>query len=582
MPTGAIVNSSVIWDTYSLQGQEYNSSLLDADESLIQVNSPELVKDSIFWYGPYWMLQAFARVLGGFETTFNPNPTANTSGRTRSFYDLFYNRIHYDPAVMRLGQLLNEQTRDVSVWNAFFEPRELRSVVEIDGEGLELGIDYFPQIYAPLEEKTYPLSVSVEGPPSIDATYIFEWDHAMHNYHVTGERIVVLSFAPDLSQDYVERLTWYGTITSAYSGKEQRMSLSDDPKLAYEYRVQVQDNEAQRFDSIIWGWQNRVFAVPIWPAYTYTSENLAVGSTTVYVESTELREFVVDGLAIIMADAAIYEAVEIREVHEDRLILKKPLQRRWTKRVPVLPAKAMRMQREIEYSGPVANFKEANLGLISDATEPLIKMAWQKFYRDKPVLDFSPDMVDGLQGSYTRNMLWQEGEYSLPVVIDKSGVGTPRQTWRFTFDSFEEIQRFKSLLGDLRGTIGEFWASTWTPDMTIRSPIQINGNSFYVDEAQLGNMYFDRRGRKHLAIYLRDGTVYYREIISVSVGSAEYPGTELVVIDEPIPRYVEPYMVKMISYLAICRFENESFEFVWKTRDFAHLGVTVRTLTDAL
>ena len=141
MPTGAIVNSSVIWDTYSLQGQEYNSSLLDADESLIQVNSPELVKDSVFWYGPDWMLQAFARVLGGFETTFNPNPTANTSGRTRSFYDLFYNRIHYDPAVMRLGQLLNEQTRDVSVWNAFFEPRELRSVVEIDGEGLELGID---------------------------------------------------------------------------------------------------------------------------------------------------------------------------------------------------------------------------------------------------------------------------------------------------------------------------------------------------------------------------------------------------------------------------------------------------------
>lgn len=582
MPDGVVVSAQVLWGQLQMVPGGHNHTADRQDDYSALIAYPEMVQDSFFWYTEQLIRQAFARTWGGFETTFNPTLVKAGNSRTRSFFDLFYNRIHYDPAVMRLGQLLNEQTRPISVWNAFFVPRVMEGVTEIDAEGLFLDIDGFPQNFAPLEEKTYNLSVSVEGPPSINAMYIFEWDFAMHNYRVTGERIVVLAFAPDLSQEFVERLTWYGTINAAYTGREQRMALTDDPKLAYEYRIQAQDGDAQRLDSILWGWQNRMFAVPIWPSYTYTSEHITQGSTTLYVESTHLREFAEDGLAIILADASLYEAVEIREVHPDRLILKKPMQRSWTRKVPVLPARAMRMQREIDYTGPVANFKEVNLGLSSDMTEPTIPLAWLTHYRDLPVLDFSPDMIDGLQGSYSRNMLWLEGEYSQPIVIDKSGVGTPKQVWKLTFESYEEVQRFKSLLGHLKGTTGEFWASTWTPDMTIRSPIQLNGNSFFVDEAQLGNMYFDRRGRKHLMILLRDGTTYYREIISVAEGSEEFPGSELVVVDEPIPRFIQPAMVKQISFLSRSRFENESFEITWLTQNFASVGVTVRNLTDGI
>ena len=57
-------------------------------------------------------------------------------------------------------------------------------------------MDYgdLPSVFAPLQEKTFNISVSVEGPPSIDATYTFEWDNGSYPYRVTGERLVVLAF----------------------------------------------------------------------------------------------------------------------------------------------------------------------------------------------------------------------------------------------------------------------------------------------------------------------------------------------------------------------------------------------------
>jgi len=180
--------------------------------------------------------------------------------------------------------------------------------------------------------------VSVDGPPTINASYLFTWDNQVNTYQVTGERLVVFAFPPDPSKDFTERLKWYGTINPAYSGKEQRMSLSERPKVSYNYRVQVMDNELQRFDAIMWGWQNRAFAVPVWNSYTYTSQAIGQGTTTLFVEDTANREFAVDSVAIIFAGPEMYEAVEIQEVQADRLLLKKPVQSSWTRKVAVLPA----------------------------------------------------------------------------------------------------------------------------------------------------------------------------------------------------------------------------------------------------
>ena len=581
MATGKLVAAGPIHGPAALTTALYNPTLERRDTTQTQKPSGALAVGQAVW-AERLPLGAPDRRLGGFETTHNQYTVSAGGSRARSFYDLFYERIHYDPAVMRLGQLLNEQTRPLWIWNAYFEVRTLNAVVEINNEGVDLDYGVVPQAFLPLQQKVFNVSISVEGPPSINASFIFQWDNSTYTWRVDGERLVVFGYEPTLTSAFVERYSWYGTVNQAYNGKEQRMSLNDLPKISYTYRVQVMDRELQLFNAHLWGWQNRVWAVPVWNSYAYTAERVAAGDTVVHVQSTAGREFKDEGLAVIFASAELYEAVEVLEVHPTHLVLKKPTQMSWTRRVKVLPVRNMRMNREIGYASPVANLREVDIGFISEAGETVQAVVLGDSYKAAPVLAQWPDTSGPMSGSYTRNMDWDEGEYSLPLVVDKSGVGTPKQVWQYTFDSREEVAKFKAFLQDLRGTTGEFWAYSWAPDLYLHSIVEPGAGFILVQEAQQVNMYFDRRGRSDIVIILRDGSHIRRGIANVGPAPADAPGSELFILDAPIDRRIRPQDVYLICYMTLSRFENEAFEFNWKTEDWASLSVMIKGLTDGV
>lgn len=583
MATGKLVSAQILYDTAVINNAEYNDSLEKRDTTQTQKPGDQLAVGQAIWANKLPDNGLYRR-LGGFETTFNPFWTSNGRGRVKSFYDLFYERIHYDPAILRLGQLLNEETRPLYVWNAYFETRTLNAVTEVNNEGVHLDYGAVPQTFNPLQQKLFNVSVLVEGPPQIRASFVFEWDNGEYAWRVEGERLVVFGYEPTTTAAFIERYSWYGTVQQAYSGKEQRMSLNDVPKISYTYRVQVLDRELQLINAHIWGWQNRVWAVPVWNSYTRISERVAVGDTVINVEETAGREFYDGGLALIYASAELCEAIEILEVSPTQLVLKKPVTKTWTALVKVVPIRNMRMNREIAFTTPVANFREIDVGFISEAGELPAEVEWGDYYDGLPVLGEWPDTSGPMTGTYSRNMDWDEGEYSLPLVIDKTGVGTVRRVWQYTFDSKAAIARFKSFLQSLRGTTGEFWAYSWTPDMDLAYPIEPGFDFMLVKEAQHVNMFFDRRGRSDLVIVLRDGTHIRRRIRQVSLPPEDYPGTEMFLFTEPITddRVIRPEDVYFICYLTRSRFENEAFEFNWKTEAWASISLMVRELTDAV
>ena len=582
MPDGSVVRATVKTGALALVGQDYSDSLLQQDSPTTLFPSGLIAAPVNGRWTQGHLSASIARREGGFETSHNPIKTANGNKRAKSFYDLFYNRIHFDPATLALGQLLNSETRYLSVWNGYFEPRTLESVAETDAEGLELRVGDTPQVFAPLQQKTYEVGVSLEGPPSIDASFQFLWDNQTTQYRVTGDRLVVFAFAPNPTADFTERFSWYGTIFTAYSGKEQRMDLSGSPKVSYTYQVQLLDEEVQRWESMMWGWQNRTFAVPIWNSYAYTSQRIGAGATTIDVTSTADREFAAGGLAVIWAGPELFETVQIEEVGATYLRLKKPTQLPWTKRVHVMPLRIMRMAREIQYTGEVANFRNVSASFSADAGEKMPTLAWATTYQGFPVLDFSPDMAGNLSGSWQRNADWTDGEYSLPLVVDRSGLGTPRATWQFTFSTKHEVWAFKALLGQLAGTVGQFWSSSWSPDMTLVAEVQQGSNSFFVRDALNATMFSNSKGRDTIEIVLRSGAIYRRKITARGVAQGQMQGAEVITIDSPLPVRILPYQVLRISYLTLSRFENEAFELVWKTEDFASMSVQLKGLTDGV
>ena len=582
MSDGATVKAVVKSGALALVEQDYSSSLLQQDEAATLFPRDAIAAPIKATWAAGHVRSSAGRRPGGFETSHNPVTNSNGNKRAKSFYDLFYNRIHFDPATLALGQLLNSETRYINVWNGYFEPRTLLSIAESDGEGVELRVGETPQMFAPLQQKTYEVGVSLEGPPSIDASYQMEWDNQVTRYRITGDRLVVFAFAPNTTADFTERFSWYGTIFKAYSGKEQRMDLSGGPKVSYSYQVQLLDEEVQRWESMMWGWQNRTFAVPIWNSYAYTSQRIGTGATTVDVTSTEYREFLAGGLAVIWAGPELFETVQIEEVGPTYLRLKKPTQKSWTKRVHVIPLRIMRMAREIQYTGEVANFRNVSASFSADAVEEVPAMAWATTYQGFPVLDFSPDMSGNLSGSWERNADWTDGEYSLPLVVDRSGLGTPRFTWQFTFASKREIWQFKALLATLAGTVGQFWSSSWSPDMYILAEIKQGSNSFFVREAFNATMFSNSKGRDTIEIVLRNGTIYRRKILARGASDGQVKGSEVITIDEALPVRILPQQVLRVSYLTLSRFENEAFEMLWKTEDFVTMSAQLKGLTDGV
>lgn len=579
MAEGALVAAEMVWSDKALQGQDYSASL-DKNQSVGRQAGLQLVKDHAEVVAASLPIVGGYASGGGYGKLYPAGGISDGGLRTKNFYDIFYERIHYDPAVMSLGQLLGAQSREVRVWNAFFEAKTLNTVVGVDAEGLLLDTGAMPQVYNPLQQRIYPLSVALDGPPIINARFIFTWEDQVDQYRVDGTRLVVLAYPPNLEKDYAESLTFYGTIIESYTGKQQCAALTDEPKISYSYSTQVMDEEMQRFEALLWGWQNRAFAVPVWSSYTYTSQGVGAGSQVLFLEETSYREFSVDGVAVIFASPEVYEAVEVSEIHSDRLVLKKPLQNSWTARVPVMPARTMRMASQVDYAGPVANFKEFSLKLYSESEELQGLEPWSTYYKGLPVLDFSPDMGGGLQGSFSRNQAFQDGEYSLPLVVDRSGLGTPRQIWQFTFASRHEQYRFKALLSEIKGGTREFWIPSWSPDFTLKAEVPEGAMIVQVANSLHSTMYFDRTGRDHLVFILRDGTMLFRRIVSASGGGAD-PTAELLTLDAEMPRIL-PHQVRCISFLSRSRFENETFDFVWKTGSFVPMRAMIRNLTDAL
>ena len=93
--------------------------------------------------------------------------------RGPSFADDFYNRIHVTPNPINVGNLLAEDTRFITVWNAFFDQKQLLSVInETDTSGITLtGPFPEPTEFQELEDRIYTLTVSLNGSPLIDATF---------------------------------------------------------------------------------------------------------------------------------------------------------------------------------------------------------------------------------------------------------------------------------------------------------------------------------------------------------------------------------------------------------------------------
>ncbi len=136
----------------------------------------------------------------------------------------FYGRIHISPSRFALGNVLTDTNVQFEIWNGFFTPQNLNSILEFGTSSLTLNQPtppgVAPTILPTLGSFTYDVDVDELGPAEIDALYTFQFGPEPDSKCVdfsTSETLESLADNWKVSDEWTISLWWKPTTTSTTS-----------------------------------------------------------------------------------------------------------------------------------------------------------------------------------------------------------------------------------------------------------------------------------------------------------------------------------------------------------------------------
>ena len=475
-----------------------------------------------------------------------------------SWSDDYYHRVHVTPRQLDLGNVVSTQSTQVSVWNAWLEPRTLSAISGLAEGILVSGQSAPPLLYPPLLERTYQVSVTPDGAPVLDTSVAWAFDNGeAPALRITANRVVAWTFVPDWSEGVTERLSWATDILQSESLVEQRRALRVAPRREFEAQIVVEGRERQMLDLALFGWGARIWVMPIWHEIQRLATGVSAGSLSIACDTAGL-EFYAGGVALLRGESAFAsEAVEIESVSPAGLVLKRPLSLDWPATTRLYPAGTAQL---IEAPTLTRLTDTAALaGVAFRALEPsdASPSAPVTLYRSRPVLEARPDESDDLTATYARLLGELDNGTATPLVVDVAGRALPVMSQRWVGLGRAERATYRALLYYLAGRQGAVWVPTHADDLTLVA--LVGSIATTIDVGHVGYTRFAKANsaRRDIRIELHDGTVFHRRITGSTELSAD---TERLAIDAALGRIVTPGDVGRISWMTLCRLDSDTVE----------------------
>lgn len=560
----AVINGFLAIDAE--QGAE--SAHLSTDLDLF---GPDWIDNPVYW--------AAVPSPGATALTANypvsTTPIAQSGHVARSYFDDYYNRVHVVPRVLDIGNLLSVQTRQAVVWNAYPTSQALASIDEDETVGLtESGITA-PSTFAPLQESTFNVTVDTEGPASIDALYTFNFPAESPTLAVVGRRVVVFGYAPNWTEPVRERLSWLTDVLPALAGTEQRVGLRGVPRRAIEYEFMARDRtESIRLETMLLGWQSRLWAVPVWTEMQSIASSLPAGSTSISCSTTGY-EFASDGLLVLWRGPHDYEAVEIASVGAGSLTLKAATLATWPVGTRIYPVRLGRMQdrqklvRETNHhiTGKMTfNFIDHPGVTAADSGDTF---AGYRVYLGRT------DWAEPVEVEALRQLEILDYDTGAAWVDDLSGLAALLKSWHWTMGTHAEVVALRAWLHARAGRLTPFWSPTQGDDIEVLAPISSSDTAITIRNMGYKRFIDGRVDRRHIAIETKAGARYYRTITAASEIDDE---TESLAIDSALGVTVQVAGIKRVRFLHLVRLDSDDVEIEWHSAEIAQCSTMLRSL----
>lgn len=491
----------------------------------------------------------------------------------------FYNRFHITTLVLDLGNLVSDQTTTVTVWNAFLRSWILDDLFLTNAEGLTISGQPAPPLqYNPLQERTWTLGISTDGPAAIDAQITWSFSNGDDVVlSVVGQRIVPWNWQPDWSQPVLESVEWMTDVIQAFRGEEQRRALRIDPRQFLEFQVTASEDERRYMEAVLWGWGSRAFALPLWFDGQNLVATLNAGATVIPLNPAQRGYEAGDLVIITDGNSRNYEAVEILSL-ASTITLKRPTLQTWPAGTRVYPARSAVIENLVtvdRFDGTVGTLR-----IQWRMTEP---KAWAAAatptYRSLPVFEQKPNWIENPTLAFERKVSVLDASTGLTENFDEAAMPLTSQRMRYTLVNRAELDAWKKRLWTLRGKQGSIWVPTWARDMKIAATIGSASLAIDVNWFGYTKQIAQDSNRRDVRIELRNGTIFYRRITgSVEVSTA----VERLSIDSALGINVQPEDAVLVSFMGLSRSEADRHEFAYFTGDVTDTVFTAKGFRNEL
>ena len=502
---------------------------------------------------------------------------SKSGARSTSFWDDFYNRIHVQPPVLDVGNVVSVQTYDVEVWNAYDAPKQFIARAEVGTAGLFLAGVAAPATWRALESKTYVLTATPEVEFVVEAVYTFTFVSANQAVlQVIGRGdVVVLPLSPDWASTVKERLQWSTDVQRSQGGLEQRIRLLDQPRRAWTMVLRALTGEAvRRWESIIFRQQPGRFAVPVWTDGQRLPAALPAASVSVPGIVTAGLDFVDGGLAVLWRSAEDFEPITITTVGSGELQLYSPTLATWPAGTRLYPAQLARMASSQRLRRPIERVAELPITLDVVENRGLLAADSGPTYRGFRVMDTKPHEPDVPEETWGRFVEVIDNGAASPVVDDRSGFPEIVRPMRWLVGTRAEAKALRAWLHARAGRLVPCWLPTWRADLIQTQTLSASGVQLVVEHVEFSRFVSGWEVRRDLMIRHANGSTFFRRILSAAeVNDFE----EGLTLDAALGVIAAPGDLT-ISFLDLVRLEADSAEIVWETDGVAGLSVQMRTV----
>jgi hypothetical protein len=479
-----------------------------------------------------------------------------------------YGRIIIQPVSIDFGNVLQQQSRTVEVWNSFTSSKTLNAITEAGTIGLTLfrpaSAPSEPAVYAGLQSRIYTLQADTVGPAAIDATYDFDFapDFSPTLFAI-GQRVIAFPYCYE--RPFRETLEFRTDVIESENGSEQRISARQLPRQLFRAEYLITDsNERQRALNAIYGFHGNFFAVPLFHWARPLDAAAAINDTTIFVDyaNADFRDTTLQKERLIMLWRSPTD-FEISQVGLNGLTtpgqidVELPLTQNHTAGdTLVVPLQFALPKDPFQFEETTNNIVTISADWLSNDYADLGDLS------SLPVLDGIPvmgakNLVDGgrLQQGFRIKYDLQDSQTGDFIAIADRTVPEPRTFLGIEVSTEAEAWVIRQIIYGLKGRQKSFWLPTFRDDFTVTQDIGAGDLSILFSENDFHRFVEDGPDPwGGIYIELFDGTQFFRTITGTTAAVA---GEEAVAINASLGQAVTVADIRMMSILTRSRFNQD-------------------------